>query len=74
MALATHTPCDAATVGPRTAIRPPEPRCLTTAPEIGIVGAAAAVANAVHHAAGVRHRDLPIRPDKVLLGADPTSR
>ncbi|MER8000278.1 xanthine dehydrogenase family protein molybdopterin-binding subunit [Streptomyces sp. NPDC095613] len=35
--------------------------------EIGIVGAAAAVANAVWHATGVRHRSLPIRPDRVLL-------
>jgi xanthine dehydrogenase YagR molybdenum-binding subunit len=35
--------------------------------EIGIVGAAAAVANAVWHATGVRHRDLPIRPDRILL-------
>jgi xanthine dehydrogenase YagR molybdenum-binding subunit len=35
--------------------------------EIGIVGAAAAIANAVWHATGVRHRDLPIRPDRVLL-------
>ncbi|MFF1725307.1 xanthine dehydrogenase family protein molybdopterin-binding subunit [Streptomyces sviceus] len=35
--------------------------------EIGIVGAAAAVANAVWHATGVRHRDLPIRPDRVLM-------
>ncbi|MFF7451745.1 MULTISPECIES: molybdopterin cofactor-binding domain-containing protein [unclassified Streptomyces] len=34
--------------------------------EIGIVGTAAAVANAVWHATGVRHRDLPIRPDRVL--------
>ncbi len=34
--------------------------------EIGIVGTAAAVANAVHHATGVRVRDLPIRPDKLL--------
>ncbi|WP_329043727.1 xanthine dehydrogenase family protein molybdopterin-binding subunit [Streptomyces sp. NBC_01422] len=34
--------------------------------EIGIVGAAAAVANAVWHATGVRHRALPIRPDRVL--------
>ena len=34
--------------------------------ELGIVGAAAAVANAVHHATGVRVRDLPITPDKVL--------
>jgi xanthine dehydrogenase YagR molybdenum-binding subunit len=36
--------------------------------EIGIVGTAAAVANAVYHATGVRVRDLPIRPDK-LIGA-----
>ncbi|MBZ4018296.1 oxidoreductase [Streptomyces purpurogeneiscleroticus] len=35
--------------------------------EIGIVGAAAAIANAVWHATGVRHRHLPIRPDRVLL-------
>ncbi|WUU80416.1 xanthine dehydrogenase family protein molybdopterin-binding subunit [Streptomyces cellulosae] len=40
--------------------------------EVGIVGAAAAVANAVWHATGVRHRGLPIRPDRVLRagGAD----
>ncbi len=34
--------------------------------EIGIVGAAAAVANAVYHATGVRVRDLPITPDKLI--------
>jgi xanthine dehydrogenase YagR molybdenum-binding subunit len=34
--------------------------------EIGIVGSPAAVANAVHHATGVRIRDLPITPEKVL--------
>jgi xanthine dehydrogenase YagR molybdenum-binding subunit len=34
--------------------------------EIGIVGSAAAIANAVHHATGVRVRDLPITPDKLL--------
>ena len=34
--------------------------------EIGIVGTAAAVANAVWHATGVRVRDLPITLDKVL--------
>jgi xanthine dehydrogenase YagR molybdenum-binding subunit len=32
--------------------------------EIGITGAAAAVANAYWHATGVRIRDLPITPDK----------
>ncbi|WP_433528937.1 xanthine dehydrogenase family protein molybdopterin-binding subunit [Micromonospora sp. CA-263727] len=34
--------------------------------EIGIVGAAAAIANAVHHATGVRVRELPITLDKLL--------
>lgn len=38
--------------------------------EIGIVGAAAAIANAVWHATGVRHRHLPIRPDRVLTAGD----
>jgi xanthine dehydrogenase YagR molybdenum-binding subunit len=36
--------------------------------EIGIVGTAAAVANAVHHATGIRVRDLPIRLDRLLEG------
>jgi xanthine dehydrogenase YagR molybdenum-binding subunit len=36
--------------------------------EIGIVGAPAAIANAVYHATGVRVRDLPITLDKVLSG------
>jgi len=35
--------------------------------EIGIVGSPAAVANAVYHATGVRVRDLPITPDKLVL-------
>jgi xanthine dehydrogenase YagR molybdenum-binding subunit len=34
--------------------------------EIGITGVAAAIANAVYHATGVRVRDLPITLDKVL--------
>jgi xanthine dehydrogenase YagR molybdenum-binding subunit len=34
--------------------------------EIGITGAAAAVANAVYHATGKRVRDLPITPDTLL--------
>ncbi|WP_017577394.1 molybdopterin cofactor-binding domain-containing protein [Nocardiopsis kunsanensis] len=37
--------------------------------EIGTVGAAAAVANAAHHATGVRVRELPLTPDRFL--ADP---
>ncbi|MFD3533701.1 xanthine dehydrogenase family protein molybdopterin-binding subunit [Streptomyces sp. NPDC058664] len=41
--------------------------------EIGIVGTAAAIANAVHHAVGVRLRELPLTPDRLLphLGAEP---
>jgi xanthine dehydrogenase YagR molybdenum-binding subunit len=35
--------------------------------EIGIVGAAAAVANAVYHATGKRVRDLPITPDRLFV-------
>ena len=34
--------------------------------EIGIVGTAAAIANAVHHATGRRVRDLPITPAKLV--------
>ena len=34
--------------------------------EIGICGSPAAIANAVFHATGVRVRDLPITPDKLL--------
>ncbi|MFJ4322619.1 xanthine dehydrogenase family protein molybdopterin-binding subunit [Streptomyces tricolor] len=36
--------------------------------EIGIVGTAAAVGNAVHHATGIRFRDLPLTPDRILAG------
>ena len=36
--------------------------------EIGIVGTAAAISNAVHDATGVRVRDLPITLDKLLAG------
>jgi xanthine dehydrogenase YagR molybdenum-binding subunit len=35
--------------------------------EIGIVGTAAAIANAVYDATGIRFRELPIRPDRVLM-------
>lgn len=34
--------------------------------EIGIVGVAAALANAVYHATGTRIRELPITPDKLV--------
>ncbi len=34
--------------------------------EIGIIGVAAAVANAIHHATGKRVREFPITPDKLL--------
>ncbi|MFV0132191.1 xanthine dehydrogenase family protein molybdopterin-binding subunit [Streptomyces sp. HMX87] len=36
--------------------------------EIGIVGTAAAIGNAVHHATGIRFRELPLTPDRVLTG------
>lgn len=36
--------------------------------ELGIVGTAAAVANAVHHATGTRVRDLPVTLDRVRAG------
>ncbi|WP_055552272.1 xanthine dehydrogenase family protein molybdopterin-binding subunit [Streptomyces sp. NBRC 110028] len=39
--------------------------------ELGIVGTAAAVANAVHHATGVRVRDLPITLERVRAGRTP---
>src|SRR5262249_30856842 len=42
------------------------PRGVKGLGEIGIVGVAAAVANAVYHATGRRVRDLPITLDKVI--------
>jgi xanthine dehydrogenase YagR molybdenum-binding subunit len=36
--------------------------------EIGIVGTAAAIANAIHHATGKRIRSLPITIDKIVAG------
>ncbi|GAA3952289.1 xanthine dehydrogenase family protein molybdopterin-binding subunit [Streptomyces marokkonensis] len=52
---------------------PDDPVGIKGVGEIGIVGAAAAVANAVWHATGVRHRNLPIRPDRVLSATVPTA-
>ena len=42
--------------------------------EIGIVGTAAAIANAVHHATGVRVRDLPITLERVRSGSPRVAR
>ena len=36
--------------------------------ELGAVGVAPAIANAVYHATGTRIRDLPIRIDRILGG------
>jgi xanthine dehydrogenase YagR molybdenum-binding subunit len=36
--------------------------------ELGVVGTAAAIANAVWHATGVRYRTLPLTPSRVLQG------
>jgi xanthine dehydrogenase YagR molybdenum-binding subunit len=40
--------------------------------ELGIAGAGAAVANAIYNACGVRVRDYPITPDKLLAGLTAT--
>ncbi|MER5883037.1 xanthine dehydrogenase family protein molybdopterin-binding subunit [Streptomyces sp. NPDC001941] len=45
---------------------PTMPLGILGAGELGITGAAAAVANAVHHATGTRVRDLPLTPEKLL--------
>jgi len=37
--------------------------------EIGLAGIAAAIANAVHHATGVRVRQLPVRIEDLLPAA-----
>ena len=41
--------------------------------EIGVVGVAAAIANAVYHATGRRVRDLPITLDKLMGGPEMAS-
>ena len=35
--------------------------------EVGLIGSAAAIANAIYNATGVRIRDLPITPEKLLI-------
>jgi xanthine dehydrogenase YagR molybdenum-binding subunit len=45
---------------------PTMPLGVLGAGEVGIVGVAGAIANAVHHATGLRVRDLPITLDKLL--------
>jgi xanthine dehydrogenase YagR molybdenum-binding subunit len=52
-------------------VDPDDPIGIRGVGEIGIVGAAAAVANAVWHATGVRQRALPIRPDRVIQAGEP---
>ncbi|MFE3640671.1 xanthine dehydrogenase family protein molybdopterin-binding subunit [Streptomyces sp. NPDC059169] len=42
--------------------------------EIGIVGTAAAIANAVHHATGHRFRDLPLTPRRLVETMGPAVR
>lgn len=39
--------------------------------ELGICGAGAAILNAIHNACGVRVRDLPATPDKIIAGMQP---
>lgn len=38
--------------------------------ELGICGAGAAVLNAIHNACGIRVRDLPATPDKIIAGLE----
>ncbi|MBC8141134.1 MAG: xanthine dehydrogenase family protein molybdopterin-binding subunit, partial [Armatimonadetes bacterium] len=42
--------------------------------EIGIVGTAAAITNAVYHATGMRHRELPLTPTRMIAGEDRTKQ
>jgi xanthine dehydrogenase YagR molybdenum-binding subunit len=45
---------------------PTAPLGLLGVGEVGTTGVAAAVANAVHHATGVRVRSLPLTPEALL--------
>ncbi|ACY16896.1 xanthine dehydrogenase family protein molybdopterin-binding subunit [Haliangium ochraceum] len=53
----------------------PDPKCgplqSKGVGELGLCGIGGAIANAVFHATGVRVRDFPITPDKVLAGLPP---
>ncbi|WP_236239376.1 xanthine dehydrogenase family protein molybdopterin-binding subunit [Streptomyces sp. CC228A] len=42
--------------------------------ELGIVGAAAALGNAVRHATGIRFHELPLTPDRVLPALEAAAR
>ena len=35
--------------------------------EVGLIGNAAAISNAIFHATGIRFRDLPVTPDKIIM-------
>ncbi|WP_181798202.1 xanthine dehydrogenase family protein molybdopterin-binding subunit [Streptomyces sp. WELS2] len=67
--VATHADVPPIEIGWIEDTDPDDPVGIKGIGEVGIVGAAAAVANAVWHATGVRHRNLPIRPDRVLTAA-----
>ncbi|MFF4712876.1 xanthine dehydrogenase family protein molybdopterin-binding subunit [Streptomyces eurythermus] len=67
--VATHADVPRIEVGWIEETDPDDPVGIKGIGEVGVVGAAAAVANAVWHATGVRHRSLPIRPDRVLAAA-----
>ncbi|MFI1379611.1 xanthine dehydrogenase family protein molybdopterin-binding subunit [Embleya sp. NPDC020886] len=51
---------------------PDDPSDIKGVGEIGTVGTAAAIANAVWHATGTRQRSLPLRLDRVLEDRPPT--
>ncbi|GHH19120.1 xanthine dehydrogenase family protein molybdopterin-binding subunit [Streptomyces rubradiris] len=67
--VATHADVPPIEVGWIEDTDPDDPVGIKGIGEVGVVGAAAAIANAVWHATGVRHRSLPIRPDRVLAAA-----
>jgi xanthine dehydrogenase YagR molybdenum-binding subunit len=70
--LAEYLVPTAADIGEQTVITVPDedkavnPEGVKGLGELGIIGVAAAVANAVYNATGTRLRDLPIRPETTL--------